>query len=64
MRSGYSSKELLGETLLAENPNVGNHFNVDQVFRLGAFSDEPLMDDPLEFLPDLQATPGHGLRVH
>ena len=44
MRSGYGSKELLGEKLLVENPNVGNHYNADQVFRVGGFSDNPLLE--------------------
>ncbi len=44
MRSGYGSKELLGDKLLVENPNVGNHYNADQVFRVGGFSDEPLLE--------------------
>jgi choline dehydrogenase-like flavoprotein len=44
MRSGYGSKELLGERLLVENPNVGNHFNADQVFRVDGFSDKPLLE--------------------
>ena len=44
MRSGYGSRELLGDKLLVENPNVGNHYNTDQTIAIRAFSDEPLME--------------------
>jgi choline dehydrogenase-like flavoprotein len=44
MRSGYGSRELLGDKLLVENPNVGNHYNSDQAFAVTAISDKPLME--------------------
>ncbi|MCH8017310.1 MAG: GMC family oxidoreductase, partial [Acidobacteria bacterium] len=44
MRSGYGSRELLGDQLLVENPNVGNHYNTDQTIAIRAFSDQPLME--------------------
>ena len=44
MRSGYGSRELLGDKLLVENPNVGNHYNTDQTIAVRAFSDKPLME--------------------
>ena len=44
MRSGYGSKELLGEKLLVENPNVGNHYNADHAYAVRALSDTPLME--------------------
>ncbi|MEE8348213.1 MAG: GMC family oxidoreductase [Acidobacteriota bacterium] len=44
MRSGYGSRELLGDKLKVENPNVGNHYNSDQAFAVTAISDKPLME--------------------
>ena len=44
MRSGYGSKDILGDKVIVENPNVGNNYNSDQAFAVSAFSDKPLME--------------------
>ncbi len=53
------------QKLSGDKSQCGDDASVGGLMRLSADRlSEILEQGPLEFLPDLQATPGHGLRVH